>query len=332
MPGLVISVISLAIVFYLADFGQMLAALRLADYRLILLNGLITLLWLVVRAKVWRTLLQEKASLRQTFWTINEGYLINNILPLRLGEAARAFLLGRKANLPFVEVLSTIVIERALDLIIAVGLLLSTLPFVLGADWAAQAAIVTGAIVLSGLGMLYLLARRQDWALQQFEKLARRFGSAALLQIGQKQLVGFLNGLGVLTDTSRFLRAIFWMLLDWGIAVGQYYTLLLAFVPEARFLWAGFSLSAAALGMAVPSSPGALGVFEATLVGALFIFGISHSTGLAVALTAHLISYLLTGLLGAFALARDGVSLGSLYNQARHINGGEGRGDPAPTE
>lgn len=320
---MVISLVCLVIVFYLADFEQMLAALRLADYRLVILNALITLSWLGVRAQVWRTLLQEKASLGQAFWTINEGYLINNILPLRLGEVARAFLLGRKANLNFWQVFSTILIERALDIMIAVGLLLSTLPFVLGADWALQAATLTGFIVLTGLGLLYWLARRQDWALQQFEKLAQRLASPRLIKIGQKQLTGFLNGLSVLTNTGRFLRAISWMLLNWGLAILQYYVLLLAFVPAAQFLWAAFSLSAAALGMAVPSSPGALGVFEATLVGALFIFGINHSTGLAVALTAHLLNYIITGLLGTVGMARDGVSLGSLYGLSEKMKNAE---------
>jgi uncharacterized protein (TIRG00374 family) len=75
-----------------------------------------TLLWLVCRGKAWHTLLRRRAAYRDVFFTLNEGYLINNILPFRLGEVARAYLLGRKAHLSFWDVLSTVLIERFLDL------------------------------------------------------------------------------------------------------------------------------------------------------------------------------------------------------------------------
>ena len=128
LPGLIVSAISLAVVFYIADIRLLVEALRLA--------GLLAVVWLGVRAIVWRTLLQEKATYKQVFSTVNEGYLLNNILPFRLGEVSRAFLLSGKAALSFWEVFSTILIERALDVAMAAGLLLSTLSFVVGASWA----------------------------------------------------------------------------------------------------------------------------------------------------------------------------------------------------
>ncbi|MEN6299709.1 MAG: lysylphosphatidylglycerol synthase transmembrane domain-containing protein, partial [Anaerolineaceae bacterium] len=99
LPGLVISLICLVIVFYMVDIRKLINALRLANYSLVGLSLAATLLWLSVRGIVWRIILQEKASFRQVFLTLNEGYLLNNLLPFRLGELGRAFLLGRKANL-----------------------------------------------------------------------------------------------------------------------------------------------------------------------------------------------------------------------------------------
>jgi hypothetical protein len=100
----------------------------------------------------------EQATYR-AFYTINEGYLLNNILPFRLGEVARAFLMSRKAGVNFWQVVPSILIERALDLAIAAGLFLATLPFVIGVSWAREAAIGIGIVVLEGLGLIYLLAR-----------------------------------------------------------------------------------------------------------------------------------------------------------------------------
>jgi hypothetical protein len=326
LPGLIVSMIALAVVFYLADLDQVIAALRLADYRLILLVSLLTLVWLGIRSQVWRTLLQEKASFGQVFMTINEGYLINNVLPLRLGEVARAYLLSRKAGLSFWEVFPTVLIERALDLLIAVGLLLSTLPFVVNASWAFEAALGAGGLVLIGLTLFYLLARNPDWVIRLSKKV--KLGRRSLAETFRKPLGAFLSGLSVLTDGKRFLRAVLWTTLNWGVAFLQYYLLLRAVFPEAKFLWAAFSLGVVPLGAAAPSSPGALGVFEASMVGALSVFGLDASISLAVAIIGHAINYLVTGLIGVYALVQDGIQIsrmGDLYRQLADI-------DPASTE
>jgi uncharacterized protein (TIRG00374 family) len=315
LPGLAISLVSLAILFYFADFQQFVIALRLADYRRVLLGLLMTLLWLVVRSFVWRTLLQDKATIGQVFISLNEGYLLNNVLPFRLGEVGRAYLLGRKAGLDFWIVLSTVVLERALDLLFAAGLLLCTLPFVVGASWARQAAFAAGSLVVLGLAVLWLLARNQDWALARFERLAARW--PALGRFGERALPAFFSGLAVLTDGARFVRAVGWMVLNWAVALGQYYLLMTAFFPRAVFLWAAFSLGVGALGLAAPSSPGSIGVMELSLVGALAVFGLNPSISLAFALSSHLLQYLTTGLIGAYGLARDGESLVDLYRKLR---------------
>lgn len=318
LPGVIISVICLAVVLYLAKPGKLYQALRLADYRLILLALTAGLVWLAVRTMAWRTLLQNKATFSQVFFTVNEGYLLNNVLPFRLGEVARAFLLSHKANLKFWEVFPTIIIERVLDLAFAAGLLLATLPFVIGADWARQAAMVSAFIVFAGLVILWLLARNKTWAMAQFEKLGRRW--PALQRVAGSAVESIFNGLSVLTDGRMFLLSIFWIGMDWLVVMMQYYLFLLAFIPNAKFLWSVFTLSIAALGVAAPSSPGAVGVYELAVVGALSLFGVQAAIALAFALTAHLSQYLLVGILGTIGLVRDGESLIGLYSRVRRIS------------
>lgn len=296
----------------------MVEAMRLADYRLVALFYTITLFWLMVRGVVWRTLLKNQATYSQVFFTLNEGYLLNNLLPFRLGEVARALLLSGKTQLGFWQVLPTIIIERILDLAMAVGLLVCTLPFVIGAEWAMQAAVAAGSIVLVGLGSLFLLARNREWALRQFDKLAGRWHW--LDRLVSKQAPSFFAGLEILTDARRFITALLLMLLNWGVAIVQYYTLVLAFFPQGKILWAAFGLGVVALGIAAPSSPGAVGVLELAMVGALKLFDLDSSTALALALTAHLGNYVVTGLLGAFALTQEGETLTGLYRRVRRAS------------
>ena len=80
-------------------------------------------------------------------------------------------------------------------------------------------------------------------------------------------------------------------------------------------LWVLFALGVGALGIAAPSSPGAIGVFEAALVGALVVFGVDASSATAFALSVHFTSYIITSLIGGYGLYKDGESLSSLYTR-----------------
>jgi len=313
--GLFVSLIALGVVLYLIDFGELVWALQHANYLYLVGAGMMTLVWLGVRGKFWQTLLQNRARYSDVFFTLNEGYLINNLLPFRLGEIARAYLLGRKASLGFWQVLSTILIERSLDVAFAVGLFLSTLAFVVGVDWAVQAATGAGVLVLFLLVSLYLLARYQSKVLKLVDRAAARW--PIVKKLAGQRLSAFLLGLSILTDTRLFLRAIAWLTLNWAVGIGQYYLLALAFFPAARPLWAAFTYGAGSLGLAAPSSPGGVGVFEAVIIGALSVFNVNRSAAAAFALFAHSFSFVITGLIGGYALVQDGESLFGLYSRLR---------------
>ncbi len=309
---------SLVIVFYFIDLDRLISAIRLADYRYIALLLCMSLLWLAVRSIVWRTLLYEQATFSQVFLTVNEGYLLNNILPFRLGEVGRAFLLSKKAELGFLQVLSTIIVERALDLALAVGLFLGSLALVVETGYSKQAALFIGGVVFLALVMLHMLARNQDWAIRQYEKLTVRL-TFLLKIIKGNQLRAFFSGLSALTDGKRFAKVVFFMLINWAVALVQFYGLLKAFFPQAQPLWAAFTLSVLSLGIAAPSSPGAIGVMEISVMGALSAFNLDPSAAFAAALVAHLGNYLVTGVIGIFALTRDGLTLSGLYREVREI-------------
>jgi uncharacterized protein (TIRG00374 family) len=291
----------------------MLAALRAADYRIIIVAVLLAFGWLYVRAFVWRTLLRKRAPYWAVFNSLNVGYLLNAFLPFRLGELGRAYMLSLKTDLKFVEILPTIVIERSVDLAITAALFLSALPFVAGVQGADQIAIILGVLVVAGLLFMYILARNDQWALDTFHKISARWPSVQ--RFGGSILESFLTGLSVLTDGWLFARFIFWMLLNWGMSIVTFYLLARAFFPQVQWIWAMFGLGAGAFGNAVPSLPGAVGTYEGAMGGALTLLSGDKSTSLAVALTSHLINYLTAIVLGGYALIRDGQSLSGIYRQ-----------------
>ena len=313
LPGVIISLLLIATIFYFVDWNRFLAALRSANYAILAVAIVLGFAWLGIRAIVWRTLLRERVPYSKVFHSLNEGYLLNNFLPFRLGELGRAFLLSRKSDLSFVEILPTIVIERSMDLVFSAALLLGALPFVVGAAGAGRIAIILGVVVLIGIAFLYILARNDVWALDTFHKLSARW--PALQRFGGNLLESFLTGLGVLTDGWLFARFMFWMALNWGMAAVSYYLTILAFFPQAHFTWGMFGLGAAAFGGAVPSAPGAIGTFEGAFGGALTLLTHDQSTSLAVALTARFVNYLTSLTLGGYALSREGETLGGIYHE-----------------
>ncbi len=313
LPGALVSILLIAAILYFVDIPTMIAAIRNADYRILGGAVVLSFLWLIVRAKVWKTLLRDRASYRDVLFTAGEGYLLNNFLPFRLGEIGRAFLLSRKSGLQFGEILPTIVIERTVDLAFSAAILLASLPFVVGASGAERIGYIIGVIVIAGLVLLYILSRNNQWALDLFHKFSARW--PAFQKFGGSFLESFFAGLAVLRDGWLFARFLFWMTFNWAIAIVAYYLIILAFFPQAQPVWGMFGLGAAAFGGAIPSLPGAVGTFEGAFGGALTLLSGDQSTSLAVALTGRLYNYLNSGVIGGIGLAREGQTLSGIYQQ-----------------
>ncbi|MBI2330687.1 MAG: flippase-like domain-containing protein [Chloroflexi bacterium] len=322
LPGLLISILLIAVILYFVDIKTTMDALSKANYVLIGIAFVLSFIWLTVRAIVWRTLLRDKPTFKDVFFTEGEGYLLNNFLPFRLGEIGRAFLLSRKSGgLTFAEIIPTIVIERVVDLIISAVVFLAALPYVVNSESSPTLGYVIGGVMVFGLVLLYILARNNQWALDLFHKLSARL--PALQKVGGSFLESFFQGLGVLTDGWLFLRFLFWMILNWAIALLAYYLMVLAFFPDAQPIWAVFGLGMAAFGGAVPSAPGAVGTFEGAVVFALTRFTTDESTAFAAALTMRLYNYLNSTVIGMIGLTSEGQTLSGVYKQLMNFRNKE---------
>jgi uncharacterized protein (TIRG00374 family) len=320
LPGAIVSVVLIAVILYYVDLAAVLRAIAHANPAFLLVAFATGFVWLMVRAVVWRTLLRNRASYSDVFWTIGEGYLLNNFLPFRLGEVGRAYLISRKSEVTFMEAIPTIIIERAMDLGYSAIILLAALPFVVGSEGAQEIGIIIGAVVITGFVILYLLARYNQWALNIFHKLSARWPS--IQKLGGSFLEQFFAGLSVLTDGWLFLRFLFWMTLNWAIAIASYFLIIRAFFPQAQVTWGMFGLGAAAFGGAIPSLPGAVGTFEGAFGGAITLLTGDQSTALAVALTGRLYNYINSGVVGGIGLLRDGQTLSGIYGELKKITTG----------
>ncbi len=319
--GLAISALALWWAFRNVPLAELAAALQTARYGYVLPALVFILLGQLTRTNSWRTLLGQGLSFTQVLSALNAGYLLNNLLPFRLGELGRAYLISRSGKLGVPQALSTVLIERVLDLCMIVAFLLAFLPLavgLLGTPWAVGAAIL---VPVLALGILLIIARRPAWLLRLVNwgvgLLTRLWGGAARLET---LFHAFVDGLAALQDSGRLIRATIWSGLTWTFAGLSASLMVAAFVPDRGWpetLTIGyFVLVVVGLGIALPSAPASVGVWQAATVAALSVFGIAGGTALSFALVNHLVNFSLMSLLGAWALIRERESLGHLAQAA----------------
>jgi len=319
----VVSAAALLLALRWSGWAPLLAVLRQVDYFVLVPAAAIYLISMAARALAWQVILGGRASLLQMLAALNQGYLMNNLLPWRMGELGRAILRGRRPGLSPAMVLSSIVVERLYDMSLAVALLLALSPAAFGASWAPRAALVGGLAVILALGVLWLVLARP----QAVEWMLRRLPGG--LGRWQGLWENLRAGLASLRDARQLLAGFAWMVLSWALAGGEYWLVLRAFVPEAQATWALLALCVSLLGVAIPSAPGYIGVFEASAVAALAVFHVDSSLALGYALILHGLHFGTTTLLGAAALAGEGETLTGGLRLIRSWTGAAAEGSEA---
>jgi uncharacterized membrane protein YbhN (UPF0104 family) len=127
------------------------------------------------------------------------------------------------------------------------------------------------------------------------------------------QVEATLQGFSSLTDPIKFITSLFWIVVSWVIYVSIFYILIQSVHPGAPFWWAAFTDGITALGVAVPSAPGGVGVYEAAVVGALTLLAVPMSSALAFALVLHVLAFVVTTITGLIGLSKMGQSMMDLF-------------------
>ncbi len=280
----------------------------------ILLASLIFLLGLSLRVFCWYLLLGRRISYKDTFFVMNAGYLLNNIFPFRLGEIGRAMLLDDPEGLSAWEVLSSIILERVLDVFLAGVFVLGMLPRIIGGAYDQRLISLALGIAVIGIIVLYLTARYRSQIALWLEKWSLK--STFVQKWLSPKLVQILNGLAVFDRPSFFLLAFGSLAASWGLAFLMHYLVFSNLFPTPPFWWMIFVLGAGAFGAALPSAPAALGVFEGVMVAAFSLLGVDQGLAFTHAIIVHAIQFMLTNILGLVGLRLRGQAVVDLYRRA----------------
>lgn len=317
LPGIVISVVVIAILAAVVDPQVLLQTFRNVSLELVLMFFILQTVAFFFRGLAWRVTLDKKPSVMQSFLTITEGYLLN-LLPFRLGEIGRSVIMGGLINESPVRVFSTVMLERLFDVLITLIILFLTIPLVSQVNLSVGLYLILGGILVAGLIVLYLVIRNQ----QQFIVFMKKFISEErkLGRFLYSQLNSLFSGFQILNNPGKFMIWLFWILMTWVCWLLSLNIAMRAFFPELPAWTSLFVQSITALGGAIPAAPAGIGVIEGAFVTALAFFGIDQSRSLGFGMFVHTLGIITPVIYGIIGFIIQGQRFSEVFTYLKHTD------------
>jgi uncharacterized protein (TIRG00374 family) len=293
-------------------------ALRTSDYWWIVAALAAFGLGDLTRALRWRSLFARgrRPPLGVVMNAMMVGYLYNNILPARAGEAARVVVLTQRSTTAPVEIVGTVVLERLYDVLAILIVFFAAEPWLPHVSWfgtAAVAAIVLAMLIAAAATVLAVYGDRPLRLLLRPLKRLSMFSGERL----EHTVSELTHGLSGLRHASLALEAFIWTIVSWLLTGLCAYFVTVAFHLHLPFAAGVLVAVAIGAGMILPSPPAAVGVFEGAVLIALKAYDIPHSSALPYALVLHLVNFVPFVVVGVLLLHHNARHPASVAKQAR---------------
>lgn len=285
--------IALALLYFLItrvdiDFRQVWANIQRANLPLYLTAIAVYYASFAARGYRWRRLLRNAEVAWETIPRVRDlaeiiylSWFANSVVPAKLGDLYRGYLLKKESRIAFSASMGTIVAERLLDFVVLVILMgaagLASYRGRLPARIIQLLAVTFALVVAVIIGLLVL----------------RRFGDfiGTFLPGRVGDLYGRFSG-AILLSFQHFLQLLAYTVAAWACETARVLFVILALgisLPLSMVIFLGLL---AALLTTLPLTPGGLGFAEAGLTGVLILYGVDKDTALSIAVLDRSISYL----------------------------------------
>jgi len=279
-----------------------------------------------LRARRWRTILQPVAKdlpFGPLWRSTAIGMMVNNLVPARAGEIARAYALTRETAVPLATSIASLAVDRLFDMLVLLLMAVAAFldpAFPRSAEIGGQSIgnLAQGSIVLAALliGALYCLAFFPSRLVSAFEVFARKV-SPKIEERGKAALVRFSEGLSVLKSPRRFGAVFAWTLAHWLLNAFAFWLGFKAVGIELPFSAAVILQTLIAIGVAVPSAPGFFGFFEKLATVGLGIYGIGANQATSWAIGFHILSFIPITVIGLYYFTRLGLRFREIGNAGK---------------
>ncbi len=306
IAGFIISIALLYLSLRGIDYRQFLETVRHADVKFALLPAFFILVCVSSCSFRWMRVVGMNTRFSDAFMALLIGLFINNVLPARIGEVARGYALSRRMNIPFTYAVSTVFIDRVFDLL---GLLAITFMFFPGQalpDTVSKALFVLVTVFLACVVALFALSQEKIafWITGYFRRHPRPFFNKLA-----KRVLEIHENLRRIREPKKLALFIAITIFNWfSMAMALFFSLK-TFHVELPFVYVPFVCAILNMGLAVPSSPGYIGVYEFILISLLAIFGIPKHQSFAVAVFFHASWYIMYNILGFIFIVKENLHI-----------------------
>ncbi len=312
---LAIGILLLYFAFKGVDFNTLVDDLKSANYYWVLLSLLFAFISYVSRAYRWKLLIEPlnyNPPVKNVFYAVMLGYLANLAIP-RIGEISRCGALTKSDKIPMDSLIGTVIIERAIDMIVLLFLLFVIFvaklesfglfikdnvfiplseKFIDTVDFSIYYWLIIIVVVGASIGLFYYFRKR-------FKRVK------IILKI-RKIIRGVISGIKTVTKMRSRSAFLFHTVVIWLMYFLMTYVVLFSIpaTQELKLIDALFLLVIGGLGMSVPVQ-GGIGAFHWIISSGLALYGISKADGLVFATIQHesqLIFVLILGTFSVFAL------------------------------
>ena len=293
------------------------AVISQSDVFLLVLASAVATTIFPLRAIRWRIILEPTAPglpIGPLWRSIAIGMMVNNVYPARLGEIARAYALTRETDrVRFTGAVASLAVDRVFDSLALMVLLVSAMwsPAFPADTMIAGQPIQRGAAIFAGgavalFAVLYAIVFFPERLVRMYSAVAGRV-SHRLVTRGSEIIQAFSGGLGVLRSPRRFIEVFLWALFHWLVNGVAFWIALKAVGIDAPFSAANFLQGIIAISVALPSSPGFFGVFEAAAKIGLAVYGVPSGQAVSWAIGFHILSFIPITVIGIYYFARLGL-------------------------
>lgn len=308
---------------WVADPQTIVRAMRTADWRLLLLGGIIHLGSWGVRAHRYKRILdglEFRLSHRFLVAVVTITQIGNVLLPARSGDAIRAYLINAERDVPFTTGFASVTVERIFDFLgvfvigtVAFSILLYAR--ISGVGQFDTAAVPTDLLLgLLAVGLLGLLAVGIAYSRGLFSALGDRIAFVGrLLELVNAYLLEIKT---TLTDPRHVAEVVAISVGIWLLDSLTALLVMLGFGLQVELpvlaVTAAAGVSVGAVAKTVPISPGGIGAYESVFsIVIVLATSINADLALTVALIDHAIKNLVTMLAGLVGLVIFNVSFSS---------------------
>ena len=308
--GTLVSAGALYLAFRGVDYSSVGATLLHANATFILLALLSVAINTLVKATRWHVLIGDRGKpirLREVLRVLLISQMLNTIIPARVGELSRAYMIGRQGP-GSAFILGTVAIEKLIDVIVYLILFAFLVLLMPVPAWISQPIYPFAIISISSMLIALLISRYQHellgflsrslhWLpLRLQERITRLVGSA-------------LASLAILKDWRNSLAVGWWSAIVWITAILNNYLVLRAIGITAPPPAALLVLIVLQAGIAIPSVPGKIGVFQYLCILALNVFTVDRTLSLSYGVLLQAIVFLPTTTIGVLLLWASGLTL-----------------------